>query len=54
MEIVDVVNHTPEVSASELVRVTFIVKGGAKPFIFPFSNESLEKGMLHFITLDKK
>ncbi len=49
MEIVDVVNHTPQVSASEMVKITFAITGVSVPFTFPFSNESLSKPMLEFL-----
>ncbi len=49
MEIVDVVNHTPQVAASELVKVTFAITGIDVPFEFPFSNESLTAPMIQFL-----
>ncbi len=49
MEIVDVENHTPEVAASALIKLTFAITGIITPFVFPFSNESLTKPMLEFI-----
>lgn len=52
MEIVDVVNHTPQVSASASVKVTFSITGLLIPFEFPFSNESLTDPMIQFIDQD--
>lgn len=50
MEIVDVVNHTPQVAASEIIKLTFAITGVNVPFEFPFSNESLTTPTIQFIS----